>query len=643
MRTPTTLLNRRVTFNPSFNFSYSAFYIFSAISTLIVLGWLLYRCRYGIDFTDESSYLVWISQPFNYNASISQFGFVYHLLFDLLKKDIVSLRQANIIITFALTWLFVDLLLTDLFESPKEIAGTLKRLIVAALFATTSLIYLYSIPTPSYNTLTFQAFLITASGLLLAKKNSLTFSKTGYILIGLGGWLAFMAKPSSAAALALIALIYLITIVRKNIHLLVVSLIVTSSMLIFSALIIDGSIILFLRRLQEGYSAAVMLQASHSPSGILRWDDYIFTPTAKYFSFYSVLTLSIIIFVSQYRSTQFHHFRKLLFIFFFWALIALTVSIIFDCVPEFIATWLFDELLVWKFQLMMIWVIPFSALLAGFLLSWDKLELQIKQIFQAVCFFLLPHAYAFGTNGNYWAAGSITAIFWIAGGFSLLSIFQIKHVNEFLILLGLSSQLANVVLVNDGQLTPYRQPGDLTKNNVAINFGHSGSLLILSENYARYLSTATLAAKTSGFENGIPMIDLTGQSPGILYAIGAFSIGRAWTIGGYPGSDNLARYMLKKNTCNDLATAWIIDEPDGPRKISNTILNEFGADLNVDYLKVAEFKTAEYAGGYKKPRLQQMFKPIRSIDTAIAACEIARQSVKKIGPSNPDDMPWKAF
>ena len=35
------------------------------------------------------------------------------------------------------------------------------------------------------------------------------------------------------------------------------------------------------------------------------------------------------------------------------------------------------------------------------------------------------------------------------------------------------------------------------------------------------------------------MIDLTGQSPGILYAIGAVNVGQAWTIGGYPGSKRL--------------------------------------------------------------------------------------------------------
>ena len=71
-----------------------------AVSTVLVMDWLLRFCHYGIDFTDEGLYLVSIANPFNYDWSASQFGFVYHPLYLLLSGDIASLRQANLLITF---------------------------------------------------------------------------------------------------------------------------------------------------------------------------------------------------------------------------------------------------------------------------------------------------------------------------------------------------------------------------------------------------------------------------------------------------------------------------------------------------------------------------------------------------------------
>jgi hypothetical protein len=40
----------------------------------------------------------------DYHASVSQFGFVYHPLYKLVGGDIALLRQANVLISFALGW-----------------------------------------------------------------------------------------------------------------------------------------------------------------------------------------------------------------------------------------------------------------------------------------------------------------------------------------------------------------------------------------------------------------------------------------------------------------------------------------------------------------------------------------------------------
>ena len=120
------------------------------------------------------------------------------------------------------------------------------------------------------------------------------------------------------------------------------------------------------------------------------------------------------------------------------------------------------------------------------------------------------------------------------------------------------------------------------------------------------------------------MIDLTGQFPGTLYALGASSIGQAWNLGGYPGSDALAAAMLQKVSCEELARAWLLAEPENPGKISPDILASFDANMITDFEIVGTFKTAEGTVGHKVPRTQQLHKPVRSVDTAMAACSASR-------------------
>lgn len=171
-----------------------------AAGTSLILGWLLKYSAYGFDFTDESFYLVWIANPFIYDASITQFGFVYHPLYKLLGGDIAALRQANILITFNLAWsltyFFLASMALDLMKSRVSL------LAISASLATTALIVFSSwLPTPSYNSLALQALLISATGLILADKSFNRKSIIGWILISIGGWLAFMAKPTTAFVL----------------------------------------------------------------------------------------------------------------------------------------------------------------------------------------------------------------------------------------------------------------------------------------------------------------------------------------------------------------------------------------------------------------------------------------------------------
>ena len=184
-----------------------------------------------------------------------------------------------------------------------------------------------------------------------------------------------------------------------------------------------------------------------------------------------------------------------------------------------------------------------------------------------------------------------------------------------------------VVFVDYAMEHPYRQPQPLRENNKPVKIGKAGSTLILAESFGRYLSEAMDLAKRGGFSRGTPMIDLTGRSPGLLYAIGAKSIGQAWLFAGYPGSNEFAADALKRVACEELAVAWLLTENGTDTAISADVLSGFGADLSSDYKVVGTLTRPETpmanGGGFPYGTLS-LLKPIRSAATMSAACLTVR-------------------
>jgi len=584
--------------------------IFSVFLTVATLIWVLWFSWYGIDLTDESFYLVWMSNPFSYSISATQFGFIYHPLYVLLDGNIVALRQANLLITFCLAWGLVNIFLKTIFNEQSLRIGY--RVSISAAFAVTSLIWLKVwIPTPSYNSLALQAMLIAVMGMLLSEKKTSHASIIGWFLIGFGGWLAFMAKPTTAAALGVLIIFYLWFVGKLNLRLLVISLVTTISLLVLSALIIDGSILGFIERLRGGSVVASILNGGNTKLPFFRIDSFNLIGKAKYFLIIGSLITAFAIYLSYTKGILRNYIGTSISIVF--ALLGL--AIILGFVPNVLNAGYFQGLL--------IWVIPCGALLAGLMICRFKGLLAITPTQWAItfCLLVLPHIYAFGSSNNYWYHGAQAGIFWVLAGITLLApISSSKRFVSMLLSLGFSAQLITIIMIHVGIESPYRQPQSLYQNNYKLKIEKSGSDLILFEAYGHYFDEVIDIATKAGFKKGMPVIDLTGQSPGTLYFLDANSIGQAWTIGGYPGSAALAVEMLDKVKCEEIARAWLLVESNGSRKISPKILRNFGVNWLSDFEIVGSFKTAEGAGGYKKARIQQLLKPVRPVDVATRAC-----------------------
>lgn len=591
--------------------------VLCAAGTILLIWWLLKYSAYGIDFTDESFYLVWIANPFIYDESTTQFGFVYHPLYRLLGGDIAALRQANILITFAFAWGLAYSFLTSLAADLRESRITL--LVVSAALATSAFILFDSwLPTPSYNSLNLQALLITATGLILAQKTAHRASIVGWVLIGVGGWLAFMAKPSTALALTVCVFIYLLLARKLSIRMLALTVACAFALLLVGALLIDGSVIGFIKRLQLGVEFSKHLGGGHTLSQIMRIDDFQLGEKFKLAVILLSGALSLALWSMCAKNKK-------------WSFIGLLISIAFF---TFTALLTLDQIHraagFGQFQGLLIFAVIYALAITTLLGRPQALKtISAQQWAIAALFSVMPHVYAFGTNGNYWQAGSAAAVFWLLAGLTLLGPLIRERASWFLALpVALASQAVTATLLQTGLEQPYRQPQPLRLNVSTLEIGALRSALTLSEGYSAYLASAMAAAEKAGFGHNTPLIDLSGQSPGILFAINARNIGQPWTLGGYPGSLDFVKAGLSRFSCEDLSHAWVLFEPDGPRSISAQLMVEIGAEFPSGYKRMATWRTAEGAGGYPDGRSQHLYKPVER-QKVLMTCQKLREEANQ--------------
>jgi hypothetical protein len=590
----------------------------SALLTLLSVGWVLNLSHYGIDLTDESFYLVSIANPFLYSVSATQFGFVYHPLYVLFAGDIASLRQANILITFGLSCVLGYVFLLKEFDG--TVLGAKERLVLSAGLATTALAASAFagnwLPTPSYNSLTLQSLLIAGIGLLLAEHRSHSSSVTGWILIGVGGCLTFLAKPTSAAVLMLCSIVYLIAARKFSYRWVSLSALLAAGLTFAFGLLIDGSLVAFFERLRGGVSVAAMLGGGHTGWNILRLDDLQLGSKGKSL----LINASLVFFVAAFLAKSKSERLRGLGVAFSIGFVATASLLMLDWWPDVLGQGYFHGLLLWS-------VSCAALILLSATYQAQGLGLVLRERWPFVLVFLmLPYAYAIGTSNNYWILSSQAGVFWLIAGLVFLR--PLRHGKEFVgsfLVLCLAVQLVVVAVVQAAVERPYRQPQPLRQQKYPLAIGGVSSQLFVPEGFGRYLTSIGELAKRAGFQTGTPMIDLSGVSPGVPYFLGALSVGQAWVIGGYSGSNRLAIEMQKQVACRDLAAAWLLVESDGVARISPEILLKFGANLATDYTMVGAVETAVGASGYKDQRGQQLFKPHRSIDVAIDACVAARE------------------
>lgn len=578
---------------------YNKFLILSCLIISIYFIYLLLSLtNSGLDLTDEGYHLMAISNPQNYKSSVSQFGFFYHPLYILANENVGNLRKINLFLNFLLSYFLIFLIFKPLIKSIKFNFFSLQILLIGfSLFVFLSLHTF----TPHYHSLTLKGFLVLSIGVLILENHK---KLIGCFLISCGAWMVFMGKPSSAALLSFLMLIYFIT--KKNsFNLIFLCGAFCSVLLLFCSFLIDGSLILFIERILLEIQHFQLLKAGYNNSDLAK---SLFVISARpdlqnttsiFYTFLSIVSIILILkffFFFKFNNSIYTSLTKIIF--------ALTLLIFFIFINLNYIEWFliferYQRLQTFSFFLFSIFVILYYY-------KFNFIEIiKCFNLRLVILFLIIPYIYAFGSNINLLKKSLDAGIFYLLASFVILIPFFIKNkdINNLFIFL-LIGQVIAAIHINSIIESPYRQLNSLKSYNSILKINNKGNDLKLSEDRAKYIRNMKDLAAKADLPEKKHILDLTGQSSGIIYLLNSYSLGAGWMIGGYPGALEWARAKLDLVNCDEISNSWILYDQHS-RRIPIDLLISYGANFLLDYQEVASWEAKEFSGNFE----QKLFKP----------------------------------
>ncbi len=577
----------------------------SAATSLLIVAWVWYWAGHGFDLTDEGYYLNWALAPARYPASVSQFGFILKPVFELVDGDIVAFRRLNILAAFGGGVLLAIPLLRRIGAASE---GPWRALALAMALASPALLLFNSwLLTPNYNSLHYQALCLAAAGLLWAGQTPSGQARFwGWAWVAVGGVLAFLNKPPSAALLAMLVLAVAPHLAWCGLRGLAWAALGTAGLLVVAAVSIDASLLSFAQRIQLGREHFEALGSGHSMLQLLRFDRFTLTPPEMLG--FAALGVAWVACQASFERPGTRWQRAALS-----ALLAIPI-LLWTLVRRGQV-----HLPPSDFTAVLYLVFPLATLawaLAGAAMGKPRppSDLQVAYLFLG----LLPYVLAFGTNRNYWMNMSVGGLFWCLAAAALTGT---RGRVAVLVALAALSQTLTVLLLATALEHPTRQPRPLREADSAVVLGGRGAPLHLPGSYQAYFNGFAGALARGGFRPGDPVIDLSGHSPGALYAVGARALGFPWIAGDYPGSDAAALLTLRQEPCADIVRAWVLTEPGGPRQLGPAVLEGLGLDLAQFYAEAGRLTAPAGSRGYEAAYEQVLWRPLGAGTGMLKRCE----------------------
>jgi hypothetical protein len=528
-----------------------------------------------------------------------------------------------LLITAGFFWYSLEQYWRHLTKAP--VSDHSRWLSLSVILSGTVAYYRHWLLTPSYNWLALISIFLVAAGLLNAAVNAGRDPKPydnlilfGYgLLVGLSGGLSFMAKPTTAAFLALIFFYFIgVTSLRSRWKVFVASSILSSVIFILMhSIIFENGLSNFYAELRDGLELGKLLGSSHTIKNIFlqACGDLKQIPNR-------LIKNTGLAFLSLFLAVAFTEFKKSK---------NKEIKNLFNIVLVFVIAAAWIQL--WRKGY---WVggtsfgkrIGFGGLAFSFVLFFSSLSLSVIRKNNNLCgngynrvrfsellllhifLLLLAVAFAFGSGNGLIRQMSGAFVFLCTA--SLYSAFWVDQFVE-------KSYLGNTVslllvfsvclVLTLAYKNPYRLPAKIKYQIEPVTFAGSNGNVYVDKKTAKYVQDLKRIAVDAGWKWGMPLIDLTGGSPGAMVALDGEILGIPWLLGGYKGSNDFVRAALAMVSICRLRVAWILTAPGGSREISSEILSQLGLDFPNAYETIAKLRT-----GYRDEE-QVLWRPFNTI------------------------------
>ncbi|MFC7594450.1 hypothetical protein ACFQU3_03965 [Terrabacter sp. GCM10028922] len=575
----------------------------AALAAIGTSAWLATR---GFDRTDEGLYLNAIAHPGDDRSTILLFGYAYHPLYVLVGGDVVLLRWAGLLLSVvaigSLAWVALG---TRALVGQRTLPPALRGAASLGLGATALTTIAQMPSTPSYNTLALQGLSLTATGLVLAVTRAGSAGTVGAALVGVGGWVTFLAKPTTAALLAAIVLAAALALPgawRRRAWATIVAAVASAILALLLGRVSPTGII---DVLSNGLATSTAL-GGHDD--LVRWDAFPLRGTALLV----ILAAGVVatgVFHLADRASRVRVRRAAgaaLGSGFVAALVLGLAAIAVGAIEQWdragggmsVTATAGAATILAACGAGLVTVMVASLVRArpsevtGTHTVSDRPEPRHLGPVLVGVLILLPPAYALGTNLNLWTAQGRAGSFWVVA----LCVLLLRHSGAssapsapalWTVPVAATLTLLTAMLVATA-VAPYRyQP--LRTATTPTQVG-SGTVRLTPADHQRVAELAALA-KRLGVDARTRVLDLTGDSPGSIFLLGARPVGQAWILGGYPGSESAARLAIEHDRCGMRGALLFVAE-DAPRALPAGVLDTVGLDLHRDYEVVGVFHRA---------------------------------------------------
>jgi hypothetical protein len=419
-------------------------------------------------------------------------------------------------------------------------------------------------------------------GLNPAKSNARFLIATLYLFIAVGGWMVIMAKPTSALVLTLLVCVWGLTGGVQRLKGMVFSAFTALVLLVASAYAFAGGIVELLHQYSQGlYVAQLMLGNSWASAVEIVWRGQ-FPGTFKNFAVLGAM--AVLSYLALTVSRRRYGVLACL-------LCMVVLSFLLYLLPHLNP--LMEQGVRPRYPVVGFYGVIVGSLVYFCLRYFSEArnrpgEAGHRPWILIAILFVFPYSFAVGSGLSYWRVLLHASVFYLCALVLMSLVINVRsNLSRQASELGALGALLLLFLfasLSAATNQPFRQPGALASATPdSHEIARIPPVLRLQAESWEYLQRVDYLLKSEGFVVGDPILDLTGHSPGVVFAVGGQHLGAAWNLGRHAGSAERLVYELGSNAKSDLSRAWLLIAPGGRRSISADILSRFGLDLEADY------------------------------------------------------------